>query len=67
LLARIGSDTLPYRQAGSRHVARDAEAGEIAASRKITAVHMDRRIRKSCAFEERIRATAASLIAAKPA
>ncbi|WP_315837497.1 acyl-CoA thioesterase [Bradyrhizobium prioriisuperbiae] len=48
------------------HEMRNAETGEIAASCEITAVHMDRRIRKSCAFEDRIRARAADLVATQP-
>lgn len=44
------------------HDMRNAETGEIAASCEITAVHMDRRLRKACAFEDAIRATATGLM-----
>ncbi len=46
-----------------RHDMRNAETGEIAASCEITGVHMDRQARKSLAFAEAIRRTAAGLIA----
>jgi len=45
-----------------RHDMRNAETGEIAASCEITGVHMDRQARKSVAFDEAIRRTAARLI-----
>jgi acyl-CoA thioester hydrolase len=46
-----------------RHDMRNAETGEIAAFCEITGVHMDRQARKSVAFAEAIRRTAAGLIA----
>ncbi len=49
------------------HEMRNAETGELAASCEITAVHMDRRVRKACAFEEKIRARAVSLMPRDPA
>jgi acyl-CoA thioester hydrolase len=51
-----------------RHEMRNAETGEIAAACEITAVHMDRAQRKSIAFAEAIRDSAAEhLVAAEPA
>lgn len=49
------------------HEMRNTETGEIAAICEMTAVHLDRRVRKSCAFEDRIRATAAELMMKEPA
>jgi acyl-CoA thioester hydrolase len=45
-----------------QHEMRNAASGEIAASCEITAVHMDRQLRKSCAFPEAIRAAAQALL-----
>ena len=45
-----------------QHEMRNAASGEIAASCEITAVHMDRQLRKSCAFPEAIRAAALALL-----
>ena len=45
-----------------RHVMYDTQSGEVAASCELTAVHMDRRARRSCPFPEAIRRTAASLV-----
>ena len=46
-----------------RHEMRNAETGEIAAVCEITGVHMDRQARKSTAFSDSIRRTAARLLA----
>jgi len=40
------------------HEMRNAETGEIAATCEITGVHMDRKLRKSAAFPEAVRAAA---------
>ena len=40
------------------HEMRNVETGEIAASCEITGVHMDRKVRKSAPFEEKVRNTA---------
>jgi acyl-CoA thioester hydrolase len=47
-----------------QHEMRNAESGELAASCEITAVHMDRQLRKSCAFPDAIRAAAQKLLSA---
>lgn len=50
------------------HEMRNGETGEVAASCEITAVHMDRQVRKSAPFEDAIRAIAAQhLVASEPA
>ena len=50
------------------HEMRNGETGEVAASCEITAVHMDRQLRKSAPFEEAIRTVAAQhLVASEPA
>ena len=46
-----------------RHEMRNAEAGEIAASCEITAVHLDRQARKSTPFSDTIRALAEQQLA----
>jgi acyl-CoA thioester hydrolase len=46
-----------------KHEMRNAETGEIAAVCEITGVHMDRQARKSTAFSDSIRRTAARLLA----
>jgi acyl-CoA thioester hydrolase len=46
-----------------RHEMRNAETGEIAAVCEATSVHMDRQARKSTAFSDSIRRTAARLLA----
>jgi len=46
-----------------RHEMRNAETGEIAAVCEFTGVHMDRQSRKSTAFVDTIRRTAAKLLA----
>ena len=45
------------------HEMRNAETGETAASCELTGVHMDRRLRKACAFPEEIRGAAQALLA----
>jgi acyl-CoA thioester hydrolase len=45
-----------------RHDMRNAENGEIAATCDLTAVHLDRQVRKSAAFEPAIRAAAEKLM-----
>jgi acyl-CoA thioester hydrolase len=45
------------------HEMRNAETGEIAAACELTAVHMDRRLRTSCAFPAEIRGAAEALLA----
>ena len=45
-----------------RHDMRNAENGEIAATCELTAVHLDRKVRKSAAFEPAIRAAADKLL-----
>jgi acyl-CoA thioester hydrolase len=45
-----------------KHEMRNAETGEIAAVCEITGVHMDRQARKSTAFSDSIRRTAAKLL-----
>jgi acyl-CoA thioester hydrolase len=57
-LLEIGTKSIRFR-----HEMRNAETGEIAAICEITAVHMDRQARKSTAFEEVVRRTAAAQIA----
>jgi len=47
-----------------QHEMRNAESGELAASCEITAVHMDRQLRKSCAFPDAIRVAAQKLLSA---
>ncbi|HXU59972.1 MAG TPA: thioesterase family protein, partial [Verrucomicrobiae bacterium] len=47
-----------------QHEMRNAESGELAASSEITAVHMDRQLRKSCAFPDAIRVAAQKLLSA---
>ena len=49
------------------HEMRNAETGEIAAACEITAVHMDRRARKSAPCADEIRGTAEKLVAPQPA
>lgn len=50
------------------HEMRNGETGEVAASCEITAVHMDRQLRKSAPFEEAIRTVAAQhLVTSEPA
>ena len=44
------------------HEMRHAETGETAAICELTGVHMDRRLRKSCAFPEEIRKAAEALL-----
>ena len=46
-----------------RHEMRNAETGEVAAVCEFTGVHMDRQSRKSTAFVDTIRRTAAELLA----
>jgi acyl-CoA thioester hydrolase len=46
-----------------KHEMRNVETGEIAAICEITGVHMDRQARKSAAFSDSIRRTAARLLA----
>jgi acyl-CoA thioester hydrolase len=46
-----------------KHEMRNAETGEVAAVCEITGVHMDRQARKSTAFSDSIRRTAARLLA----
>jgi acyl-CoA thioester hydrolase len=45
------------------HEMYNTETGEIASACEITAVHLDRHLRKACAFSPEIRATAAKLLA----
>ena len=45
-----------------QHEMRNAETGEIAAVCELTGVHMDRQLRKSCAFPDAIRAAAQKLL-----
>lgn len=50
------------------HEMRNGETGEVAASCEITAVHMDRQLRKSAPFEEAIRTVATQhLVTSEPA
>ena len=44
------------------HEMRNAETGELAASCELTGVHMDRRLRKACAFPEEIRGAVEALL-----
>ena len=53
-LLEVGDKSVRFR-----HVLRNAETGEIAATCEITGVHMDRALRKSIAFAPDIRAAAA--------
>src|SRR5436305_11050011 len=57
-LLEIGGTSIRFR-----HEMRNAETGEIAATCEITAVHTDRQARKSTAFEEVVRRTAATQLA----
>jgi acyl-CoA thioester hydrolase len=50
-----------------QHEMRNAETGEVAATCEITAVHMDRKARKSAPFEDIVRNTAAKYLAAETA
>jgi acyl-CoA thioester hydrolase len=45
------------------HEMYNTETGEVASSCEITAVHLDRHLRKACEFSPEIRATAATLLA----
>jgi acyl-CoA thioester hydrolase len=45
------------------HEMYNTETGEVASSCEITAVHLDRQLRKACEFSPEIRATAAKLLA----
>jgi acyl-CoA thioester hydrolase len=45
-----------------RHDMRNAENGEIAATCELTAVHLDRKVRKAVAFEPDICAAAEKLV-----
>jgi acyl-CoA thioester hydrolase len=47
------------------HEMREGEQGELAATCEITAAHVDRRLRKACEFEARVRAKAEKLLASK--
>jgi acyl-CoA thioester hydrolase len=47
-----------------QHEMRNAETGSLASSCEITGVHMDRRLRKSCAFPDAIRAAAREFLPA---
>jgi acyl-CoA thioester hydrolase len=50
------------------HEMRNGETGEVAASCEITAVHMDRQLRKSAPFEDAIRTVATQhLVTSEPA
>ena len=44
------------------HEMRNGETGEVAAICELTAVHLDRRLRKSCSFGSEIRSAAARLV-----
>jgi acyl-CoA thioester hydrolase len=69
-LVEVRSTVLDVRDKSIRflHEMRNVETGEIAASCEITAVHLDRGLRKSVAFPETIRAIAMSQLAsAEPA
>ncbi len=44
------------------HTMREIEGGTVAALCDLTAVHLDRRSHKACAFPDRVRRTAAGLI-----
>jgi acyl-CoA thioester hydrolase len=63
-IVEVKSTRLEIREKSIRfvHEMRNAETGEIAATCEITAVHMDRQARKSTAFAETIRSTAAKLV-----
>lgn len=59
----IGSRMLEVRDKLIRFSHEMRTSGEIAATAELTAVHLDRKIRKSCAFEPAIRAKADALLA----
>ena len=63
-IVEIESRILEIREKVIRfqHEMRNAASGEIAASCEITAVHMDRQLRKSSAFPDAIRAAAQELL-----
>jgi acyl-CoA thioester hydrolase len=63
-IVEIKSSLLEIRERSIRfrHEMRNAETGEVAAVCEITAVHMDRKARKSAPFAETIRRTAAKLL-----
>ena len=64
-IVEIKSTLVEIREKSIRfvHEMRNGETGEIAATCEITAVHIDRRLRKSAAFEDATRQTAAKLLA----
>jgi acyl-CoA thioester hydrolase len=64
-IVEVRSELLEVRDRSIRfrHEMRNAETGEIAAACEITGVHMDRQARKSTAFSDSIRRTAARLLA----
>jgi len=64
-IVEIKSRILEIREKSIRfaHDIHNAETGEIAAMCELTAVHMDRRERKACAFPQAVRAAANDLIA----
>lgn len=59
-IVEVSSRLLELREKSIRfvHEMRNVETGDIAASCEITAVHMDRKVRKSVPFEEKIGNTA---------
>lgn len=63
-IVEVESRLLEIREKALRfqHEMRNAASGEIAASCEITAVHMDRQLRKSCAFPDAIRVAAEALL-----
>ena len=67
-IVEIRSRLLELREKSIRfeHEMRNAETGELAATCELTGVHMDRGLRKSAAFEDAIRATAAKHLAPEP-
>jgi acyl-CoA thioester hydrolase len=44
------------------HVMTNVETGEVAATNELLAVHLDRKLRKACAFPEAVRAAAERLV-----
>ena len=64
-IVEVRSTLLEIREKSIRfvHEMRNAETGEVAATCEISAVHMDRSLRKSVPFEDAIRRTAARLLA----
>jgi acyl-CoA thioester hydrolase len=68
-IVEVLSRLVEVRDKGLRliHEMRNAENGEVAAICDITAVHIDRNVRKACAFPAETRATAEAFITAAAA